>query len=117
MWPPHWTRKKLHPGRPLAPVEDTQSPAQQGGTRAPCGPDGGHSDWEGEAEERSGGGELLCTYFGVIISLNLREQVSVSKRHRQEGSAACEGQFRVVRGVEIGCIVTASWSPPYPCGK
>lgn len=56
---------------PVAVVEDTQSPANEDGTPAPCGPDQGHSDWEGQDGEGRGGRELLCTYFAVIISLSL----------------------------------------------
>lgn len=48
----------------------TQSPAKEDGTQAPCSPGQGLSDWEGQDGEASGGGELLCTYFVVIISLN-----------------------------------------------
>lgn len=68
---------------PGALVEDTQSPAEEDGTQAPCIPDQGHGDWEGQAEEGRRGGQLLCTDFGVVISLCLREQVLIYKRDRQ----------------------------------
>lgn len=46
------------------------SPQLKDGTQAPCSPGQGLSDWEGQDGEASGGGELLCTYFVVIMSLN-----------------------------------------------
>lgn len=58
---------------------------------------------EAQAGEDSGGGELLCTYLGVIISLNLREQVLIYKRDRQLVvlNCACEGRFYVFHGVHV----------------
>lgn len=44
---------------PVAVVEDTQSPANEDGTPAPCGPDQGHSDWEGQDGEGLGDGSCF----------------------------------------------------------
>jgi len=58
---------------------------------------------EGQAEEGSGGGEQLCTDFGVVVSISLREQVLICKRDRQLVvlNSAREGKFYVFHGVDI----------------
>lgn len=88
---PHWG--------PVAVVADPQAPAKEEGTQAPCGPDQGRSDWEGQDGEGRGGQELLCTYFAVIISLSLREQVL---RDRQLVALMHVRDSYVFHGVDIG---------------